>query len=135
MWDYYNDKMLRSFLIQYNFDFERAAKAMRLTLQVDSLTAAECRTRWHELHQKRKDCSAVSDSPMVSPLHEFMKKLPTTRKSKDFLKVTAEDRSDARTVDLTGSVVPVKCILTSHQRLRGRGSVFGGVPTRKGAAG
>ena len=110
MWDYYQDKLLRNMLIQYNFDFNKVSEFFKRTTANDGYTPLACQTRWAEIHQLRKQGSEGAES-LKSPLASLLSKLPETRTAKNHLEVTLEDLADAYTEDFTGQRVKVSGIL------------------------
>jgi hypothetical protein len=111
MWDYYQDKLLRGMLIEYNFDFNRVSDFFKRTTGNNDYTPLECQNRWAVIHQQRKN-NAEGGNPLKSPLDQLLSRLPQTRKAKNHLEVTPEELANSYTEDFTGQRVKVSGELT-----------------------
>jgi hypothetical protein len=112
MWDYYQDKLLRAMLIDYNFDFHKVSDFFKRTTGNQEYTPLACQTHWAEIHQQRKK---GSDDPLKSPLDLLISKLPQTRTAKNHLEVTREDLAEAYTEDFNGQKVKVSGLIIRLQ--------------------
>lgn len=58
LWDSYLDKQLSHLVLEFSFDFERIAQALKSIKYKQSETAIDrekCQNRWYFLHNKRKN--------------------------------------------------------------------------------
>ena len=94
-WDYYDEKLLKSLVIQYTFDFQKISEFFNKNIKHKAYTPEDCRRKWTQMAQKKADSR--------SRFEDLIENLPQKRVAKDFLKVTERDLQSERSLQNDGS--------------------------------
>ena len=89
VWDYYDEKLLRSLVIQYSFDFTEIASFYQRNFKNKPFSERDCRVKWKEMNQTQNENE--------SRFSEICKGLTEKRTANDFLKVSKEDLTKEKT--------------------------------------
>ena len=96
MWDYYKDKMLKSLVMQHEFDFERVSRFFSKNDAEHVYTADGCRERWDKIYKEEKK-GGKSMSNLSLLLNQLEKEnnntnqpLPSTANKEDKIRTSIE---------------------------------------------
>ena len=94
-WDYYDEKLLKSLVIQYTFDFDEISRFYRKNFESKNFSAEDRRKKWVQMQK------TPSEKP--SRFGALLQTLPRARNNQDFLAVTPEDLRSQKTLLTDGT--------------------------------
>jgi hypothetical protein len=89
-WDYYDEKLLRTLVIRFAFDFKKISEFFSRNNKSKNFSAKECQKKWTQLSRNKTKSSSRFES--------LVKDLPESRTQRDYLKVTPEDLKKEQTL-------------------------------------
>ena len=94
-WDYYDEKLLKSLVIRYTFDFKQISEFYKKNIKSKDFSEKDCREKWTELARQKQLNS--------SRFETLIKDLPNKRKENNYLKVTPNDLKSEKSLQSDGS--------------------------------